>query len=224
MICLAYSKRNIKIEMSEEKVSVLVIENPVVMREILQELEEQLQGNSGEGILSIDYEPVSIAKNLFLINDPLNIDCNDRKILTRLYQNIIDEEKTQYCEGKDNFDRAYLEYLREICLLSPLPLVYDEKLNLGELLKSAHVTIDYTTGSYVENLWNFIKAISDLFHVKVFAFVNLKCFLSEQELDLLYKQCFYEKKQLFLIESHDTPFRKDEKKYIIDADGCVIYY
>lgn len=224
MICLAHSKSNLKIEMAEGKISVLVIENPTVMRELLQELEEQQQGNSGEIVLSIDYEPVSISKNLLLVNDPLNIDCNDRKILTKLYQSIVDEEKTQYHLEKDNFDKAYLEYLREICLLSPLPLIYDERLNVGELLKSAHVMIDHTTGSYVENLWNFIKVMSDLFHIKVFAFVNLKSFLSKQELDLFYMQCFYEQKQLLLIESHDTPSRTDEKKYIIDVDGCMIYY
>lgn len=55
--------------------------------------------------------------------------------------------------------------LRELCLLSPLPLVYDERLGLTELLKSVHV----------------------------------------------------------MIESHDPPFRTDEKKYIVDAEGCVIY-
>lgn len=224
MICLAHSRRNIKMEMPEDKVSVLVIENPVIMREILQELEEQMRGDPGEIILSIGYEPVSIAKSFILVSDPLNINCNDRKILTRLYQSIMDEEKIQYFVERDNFDRAYLAYLREISLLSPLPIIYDEKIDLGELLKSAHVAIDYSAGSYVENLWNYIRVMSDLFHIKIFAFMNLKCFLSEQELDLLYTQCFYEKKQLLLIESHDTPFREDEKKYIIDADGCMIYY
>lgn len=224
MICLAHAPNNIKIEMVEGKVTVLVIETPTVLRGLLQELDEQLQGNSGGITLSIDYEPVSLGKNLLLVDAPLNIDCNDRKILAKLYQNIIDEERTQHHLEKENFDKAYLEYIREICLLSPLPIIYDERLSLVELLKSAHVMIDHTAGSYVENLWNYIKVMSDLFHIKVFVFVNLKSFLSKQELDLLYTQCFYEQKQLLLIESHDTPARTDEIKYIIDVDGCMIYY
>lgn len=224
MICLAHAPNNIKIEMVEGKVTVLVIENPTIMRGILQELDEQLQGKPGGITLSIDYELVSLGKYLLLVNNPLNINCNDRKVLAKLYQNIIDEEKTQYHLEKENFDKAYLEYLREICLLSSLPLTYDERLSMGELLKSAHVMLDYSVGSYVENLWNYIKVMSDLLHIKVFVFVNLKSFLSKEELDLLYMQCFYEQKQLFLIESHDTSARADEKKYIIDADGCMIYY
>lgn len=224
MMCLAHSKNNIKVDIEEGKTSVLVIENPINMREFLLELEEQLQGNQGDFILSADYEPISIGRNLVLVRDVLNIDCNEKKILTKLYQNIVDEEKKQYHMERDNFDKAYLEYLRELCLLSPLPLAYDEKLSLGELLKSAHVIIDHAVCSYIENLWNYIKVMGDLLHIKLFVFVNLKGFLSNEELNLLYKQCAYEQKLLLLIESHDTPSRIDEKKYIVDSDGCVIYY
>lgn len=224
MICLAHAKNNIKIDIEERKTSVLVIENPKAMREFLFELEEQLQGKPGDFVLSADYEPLFIGRNLVLVIDPLNVDCNEKKILTKLYQNIVEEEKMQYHMERDNFDKAYLEYLRELCLLSPLPLAYDERLSLGELLKCAHVIIDYTVGSYIDNLWNYIRVLGDLLHIKVFAFVNLKCFLSNEELDLLYKQCFYEQRMLLLIESHDTPSRMDEKKYIVDSDGCMIYY
>lgn len=132
-------------------------------------------------------------------------------------------KKMRYYIEQDQFDKAYLNYLRELCLLSPLPLIYDEKLSLGELLKSAHVVIDYTADSYVENLWHYIKVMGDLLHFKVFAFVNLKCFLSEKELELLYKQCFYEQKLLLLIEATNSPLRADEQKCIVDFDRCVIY-
>ncbi len=223
MMCLVHSRSNIKLEIEEGKISILVIENPSIMREVLLELEVQLQGESGDFVLSADYEPVSIHKNLVLVKDPLAIDCNDKKILTKLYQNIADEEKVKYCIERDKFDEAYLEYLRELCLLSPLPLVYDQRLSLAELLKTAHVVIDHTIENYVESLWLYIKVMGDLLHIKVFAFVNLKCFLSNDELNLLYKQCYYEQKLLLLIESYDSPYRTDEKKCIVDVDGCVIY-
>ena len=223
MMCLANFRSNIKVDIEEGKVSVLVIENPSIMRNILLELEAQLQGESGNFVLSADYEPVSIHKNLVLVKDPLNIDCNDKKILTKLYQNIADEEKMHNSTERDKFDVAYLEYLKELCLLSPLPLAYDERLSLAELLKIAHVVIDHAARNYVENLWLYIKVMGELLHIKVFAFVNLKCFLSNDELNLLYKQCFYEQKLLLLIESYDLPFRTDEKKCIVDVDGCVIY-
>lgn len=224
MMCLAHCKINMKIELENGKPSVLVIENPVVMRELLLELEEQLQGLSGGYTLSIDCEPIPIGKNLVLIKDLINIDCNEKKILTRLYQSIIDEEKMQYSPQRENFDKAYLAYLKELCLLSKLPLSYNERLGVGELLKSAHVTIDHAESSYIEIIWYYIKILGDLLHVKVFVFVNLKSFISNDELDLLYAQCLYEQRLLLLIESHETPFRADEKKIIIDSDKCMIYY
>lgn len=224
MICLAHSQNNLKIDIEEGKISVLVIENPVAMRGFLLELNEQSQGGPGGFILSEDYEPISIGKNLIFVKEPLFVDCNEKRILTKLYQNIVDEEKMHYLIERDNFDKAYLEYLKELCLLSPLPLAYDEKLSLGELLKCAHVLIDHTSGDFVENLWNYMKVMGDLLHIKVFAFANLKSILSEAELDLLYTQCLYEQRTLLLIEPYDTSLRPHEKKCIVDADGCVIYY
>lgn len=224
MISLAYSPNNMKIDFVERKVSVIVIENPVMMREFLLELGEQSQGEPGGFILSFDYEPVPISKNLVLVKNPLEVDCNEKRILTKLYQSIVDEEKMQYLVERDNFNKAYLEYMRELCLLSPLPLVYDERLGLGELLKCAHILIDHTAGNFVENLWQYIKVMGDLLQIKVFVFTNLKCYLSKEELELFYTQCLYEQKALLLIESHDTPPRIDEKKYIVDSEGCMIYY
>ena len=197
MMCLVHSQYNIKVDVEEGKISVLVIEHPIIMREVLLELETQLQGESGGFVLSVDYEPVPISKKLVLIKNPLDIDYNNKKILIKLYQNIVDEEKMQYCMERDKVDKAYLEYLRELCLLSPLPLAYDERLSLEELIKSAHVVIDYTTGNYVENLWLYIKAMGDLLHIKVFVFVNLKCFLSNEELDLLYNNVFMNRSCLY---------------------------
>lgn len=92
-MCLANANNGIKIDIEDGKASVLVIENPITMREYLLELEAQLQGELGNFVLSTDYEPMSIGKNLVLVKDPLNIDCNDKKVLTKLYQNIADEQK-----------------------------------------------------------------------------------------------------------------------------------
>lgn len=64
-----------------------------------------------------------------------------------------------------------------------------------------------------------IKVMGDLLQIKVFAFTNLKCYLSKEELALFYTQCSYEQKALLLIESHDTPPRINEKKYIVDSEG-----
>ncbi len=224
MICIVHTQSNIKIDIKDGRISVLVIENPIMMRDLLTELGEQSQGGAGGFVLSVDYEPVPVNKNLILVKDPLHINCNEKKILTKIYQNIADEEKTIYHPERDNFEKAYLVYMKELCLLSPLPLVYDEKLSLEELLKCAHVLIEHSTGSFAEDIWHYIKVMSDLLSTKVFVFVNLKCYMSTEELDLLYQQCSYEQKSLLLIESHDTPPHPDEKKYIVDSDGCMIYY
>lgn len=119
--------------------------------------------------------------------------------------------------------REYARFRKHLITNGYLMMQESVYCKLAQNSAMADSLVDNLRKNNVENLWHYIKVMGDLLHIKVFAFVNLKSFLSNEELDLLYKQCFYEQKLLILIESHDSPFRTDEKKCIVDAEGCVIY-
>lgn len=68
----------------------------------------------------------------------------------------------------------------------------------------------------------YIKISSELVAIKVFFFVNLRSYLTQDELNELYKMADYYKVSLILLESIERNERSREKRYIIDKDLCFI--
>ena len=68
----------------------------------------------------------------------------------------------------------------------------------------------------------YIKISSELVAIKVFFFVNLRSYLTQDELNELYKMVDYYKVSLILLESIERNERSREKRYIIDKDLCFI--
>ena len=57
-----------------------------------------------------------------------------------------------------------------------------------------------------------------------FIFVHLKQYLSQTELDALYREAFYRKMHILLVENYCPAIdRTTETAWIIDKDDCEIY-
>ena len=51
---------------------------------------------------------------------------------------------------------------------------------------------------------------------------NLKDYLNEKDIDMLYEFVRYEKVNLILAESHQSHVNLHEKRWILDRDRCII--
>lgn len=67
---LVYGKYDISMKLEENYVNELIVENPAVLAEMVQELTAQTEGAEGGFILSEDEKILSIEKNLVFIKDP----------------------------------------------------------------------------------------------------------------------------------------------------------
>ena len=86
------------------------------------------------------------------------------------------------------------------------------------------IRIENFYSNLLEKLTDYIAAEAELLGTKCFIFVNLKQFLSYEELAELYKFAYYAKVYLLLLEGSFTESRHEsEKHYIIDNDLCEIY-
>ena len=65
----------------------------------------------------------------------------------------------------------------------------------------ADVKIDIEADTLLERIVEHIKISCSLLERNIFVFLNLKLFLTEQEIRELYKECFYRKVHLILIEA-----------------------
>ena len=74
----------------------------------------------------------------------------------------------------------------------------------------------------IKRLFEYIKICSFICKYKLIIFVNLKTYLSDEEIEELYKISNYCKISLLLIESREKDWNGDEMEYIIDKDQCLI--
>lgn len=77
---LVHSELGIKIVIVENRANVLVVENPMIFRKIIEDVLNQINGFDGELVLSTDDKLLALSKNIELVIDPFNIDLNSKKI------------------------------------------------------------------------------------------------------------------------------------------------
>ena len=71
----------------------------------------------------------------------------------------------------------------------------------------------------LDKLIKFLALVKDASLNKVILFVNLKLFLTENELELFYEQAFFSKLRILLVENaYDALRYERERKYVIDQD------
>lgn len=68
----------------------------------------------------------------------------------------------------------------------------------------------------------YMRIVERLLKKKLFVFVNLRSYLSNQQIDELIKEATYQEIQLLLIETCARDCIEGVTRYIIDKDGCEI--
>ena len=87
----------------------------------------------------------------------------------------------------------------------------------------AGLRLDVQTDTMLECIVEYLKIVHELLGQTVFVFLNLKLFLTKEELKRLYQECFYRKIQLILIEAVYQEKSEEENVCVIDKDRCIIY-
>ena len=175
---LVYGKYDISMSLEENSVNELIIENPRVLAEMVQELTAQAEGAEGGFTLSEDGKLLSIEKNLVFIKDPFSVDVNQRKLLVKLYEELEEHTKdVLFLEGEDFF-HAYIRYMNGVCEKSGLFLTYEEEPKAEDIFKLAKLRIDCQAESLVEQIAEYLRVWAELLHQEVFVFLNLKLFLT----------------------------------------------
>ena len=221
---LTHGIYGITYELEENFIYEIVVEHPTILTELVKELLNQTEGGQGEFRLSKGEKILPIDKNLIFVNDIFSIEINQRKVLTKLYAELSESAYGVCLQEKGKFNEAYIRYMDAICGVSDLFIMYEDELDIQELFKVAKVKIDTDAVTLLETLIEYIKVVTRLLRIDVFVFLNLKFFLTQDELLMLYEECFNRKVCLILVESVFREKLLCEKGCIIDKDKCIIYF
>ncbi len=208
----------------ESFINTIIIENASVFSKAVHELMLQINGADGRFVLSENNKLLQISKKIDLIINPFDIDVNSKKILSKIYDNLeaIAVHEDLYIKTRE-MEQTLVSYLNDLNIAFTEPIDYDIDLKLSNLFKAVNVSIE-RSNSLVENIERYMHLNCSLLSVNWFFFINLKSYLSADELKQLFDSALYNKYYITLIESHEADGKYDfEKKYILDKDFCEIW-
>lgn len=151
-----------------------------------------------------------------LITDYFNIDLNDKKTL-----NVVVKYIKENIDGT-NYDKLLKSYQRLSNLFSSsldnidLPIYIEEDVNIDSIIKLMNIKIK-KEDNILKNLFILIEIIKELQNYNLLVLVNLKQYLTKEELNEFYKYAIYNKVALLLIDNLSYGIaQKYEKKLLID--------
>ena len=220
---LLNNKYNICFDFSESNIFELVCEKPNIYNDLVCDLYNANNDLDSHFILLKDDNLIEFDKNCEIIFNPFCIDINNKRNIDKFYGLLV---------NKSNYDEFYLrknelflkifEFVNEVSFNIDFPILYDEDTEVKNLFKAINLKIDMDTSNLLELLDSYIKITNRLQGEKIYILINLKSFLSLKEIKMFYESALYNKYKLILFENIDRSDVENERKIIIDNDGCII--
>lgn len=224
---LVYKNIEYILNLEENKVPVYIIENQKLFFTMLQDLHRQVN-MSEEGNFSLfddKNKELNISKNFLLISDVFNINFHDKKIINSIFSMLKEESLSE-----ENYllrletENKLKDFLQMLISNFEFPLEINEKFEYESLFKLFNIKIQENYENFLEKIIDYLKIITRLTSIKYIVFINLKTFLSKNELEKLYKESFYNKINIILFENYENNcIINVEKRIIVDSDLCEIY-
>jgi len=112
------------------------------------------------------------------------------------------------------------EKIQDLSNRQPTTLEFSD-LDIVAIFRAMNVVFA-PSESLLEHLCDYIDVCSEYRKIALFVFVNLKSYLSEEDLELFYSHLAYYKRNVLLLERCESPLHPMEKVIIIDDDLCEI--
>lgn len=217
---LAHPLLQSPIKFRENSVPVLIVENGQLFRQLIADLLAQENGEPGEFALSDNSSLIEIGKNVQITLNPLFLELDGRRILTKIQQMAVTAAEDQPAKTAECL-AALNDYGAALTAAIPFNVTFSEMGNADDVVKALAFHVDMEEMSIPEQLLEMMRLHRECFRKKLFVFVNLKAFLSEEEITLFYQSVFYEKLSVLLLESgQKETVRPYEEVRIIDEDLC----
>lgn len=218
---LVYPVIDLHLCLQENLVQVVSVEEPHLFTAMVSDLWRQMSGESGNFILSDGEKIKNISKELEMIINPFAINCNERKILNKLYQEVADVMETDI-EQIASINSEIVALLSKMEAKLPYPLNYNLELDIMSLIKLYNIRIEDESIVFADRIIDYLRIYHQICRVEHFVFVNLKQYLTLDELKGIYEFASYEKLNLILLEGRYQSKCDGEKNWIIDKDRCII--
>ena len=208
------------IELKENEISAIEIENKRYFYRIVKVLYDIYDNELSEDIYLIDdnNKEINISNKIKIFIDYFNFKLDSKKYtndITKYINKVLSEETKETLLNQ--YKKIINLYKKELNNID-LPLVLDTDLDIENITKLIKVSID-TNKELINNLFTLID-LENIFQTKnILVFINLKQYLSKEEIEELYKYSIYNRITLLLIDSQSYGTTlTNERKLIIDEN------
>ena len=210
------------LSVTDNKVSVLEIENKILFTRVCQSLlsgmgEQALEpyliwGSNGEELKS--------SEAFKMILSPFDLPWMDKdlggKIYARMDSFLLEDDALR--SSIEETHQKLVSQAMSLGIQMQSDYTFTVEWEMRRFLKAFGYSVEADPeDKLLDNLVKLLELAVDVSFSKVFIFVNLKRFLSDSELDILYEQTVFLKRKVMLIENVlDSSQFKDELKMTID--------
>lgn len=214
------------IEISDEnhRICWLTIERPDFLREFVKDIWNAIGGIDSNLYITEGQDNLNLGKKAVFVTNPFDININDKKILSKVYQDMsavcLNEEYEQLTE----INREIVTLLDTINDKLPYMLQFNLDIDPMMLFKGYNVAIDEEEQGMLENLISYIRLSHQILGIQLFIFFHLCDFLDEKEMKAFIEMMTYEHVTILLIEASSRLAIEGIRYYIVDKDECLIEY
>jgi CRISPR-associated protein Csn2 len=221
---LVYPDFEQQILLEENMVNVLHIENPEYYVQIIQELNNQINGEEGKFVLSENEKIYPIKKNVDIIINPFNLDFGNKKFINAIYTELqeIAQNETNYKSTSETIS-ILMNYIVELVDKVDYPLSINDNIDIVELFKCVNLKLNCNEGGLIEQLVSYIELLNGILRIKLVVLVDIKRFMAEKTYLLFIETLLAKKINILLLENGNNYFAKEyERVIIIDKDLCEL--
>ncbi len=206
-----------EIVFSNKKVINVAVENPTLLRLLLEELENPDDTSSYAFHFYSDDKELLFEKNCVFIKDCFCPEMDEKKIAAFIQKDIasrISEEDQVHLQRITN---EFAALISDISSEYPIPVEIDSETPFQTLLKAFSITPIGRGDSYLETLILRIQVLAFVLKRECFIFYNLLDYLTEEEWDSFCKEMRRLELVFFVLSSH-SPCRIFPNEALIKID------
>ena len=211
-----------EINIETDCITELIIENPNIMYRFINQLYNSINGEEEDLVLSNDNNILKTSKNIELVTTFIPFDINEKRLITKINA-LLEKEAVNELHYYETMNllasiEKYINYLSEV-----LPCNIDySSINISSLIKMCGVSIADDSLSVIERIYNYMNLVRDLLGEKIFVFVNMHSFFSNNDIQSFVDTVTSHKFYTLLIDSNEYDNIKKVRRIIIDKDLCII--
>lgn len=191
----------------------ILFENNVAFRNFIENIEDNV-------IYSENDESLELNKKVIIINNIYDIDINDKKNITFLYKNIVNQLNEKQKESFDKINNELLNVIKDINNTNDYGIDFEDSFDITKILNLYQVKFCLDEQNYLEKLAKYIEITSRVSKINTFISFSLIRILSKEEVNLLVKELSLNKINLIDFDFQNS--KKEIKYYEIDEDWCII--